>query len=167
MRSTNVLLGCQANYSVIRVLCFNYLSLLLIVTFRALNNILSSPFISSLTFTPLSILYYKKNRIYFFRIPVLNLFYFWEILNFSVLLLLALVKLSVIHKKLYTWISTLNNKLFTMQNLCFYSFFPACLPNCDLPVSALFCFHIVNSNSIYILFCKLNYIIYDLMKRWS
>lgn len=39
---------------------FNYLSLLLIVTFRALNNIFSSPFISSLTFTPLSIPYYKK-----------------------------------------------------------------------------------------------------------
>lgn len=51
-----------------------------------------------------------------------------------------------------------------MHNLCFYSFFPACLPNFDLLVSALFCFYIVNSNSIYILFCKLNYIIYVLMK---
>lgn len=79
-------------------IAFNYLSLLLIVIFRALNNILSSPFTSSLTFTPPSIPYYKKNRIYFFRIPVLNLFYFWEIVNFSVLLLLALVKWSVIHK---------------------------------------------------------------------
>ena len=54
-----------------------------------------------------------------------------------------------------------------MQNLCFYSFFLACLPNFDLPVSALFCFYIVNSNSIHILFCKLNFITYALMKSQS